>query len=37
MSGMGAEMWGDIALGCKANEHWKEGTNPAGGKTKVWQ
>lgn len=37
MSGMGAEMWGDTALGCKANEYWNEGTNPAGDKTKVWQ
>lgn len=37
MSGMGAEMWGDTALGCKGSEYWNAGTNSAGDKTKVWQ
>jgi len=32
MSGMDTEMWGDAALGCKANEYWSEWTNPAGDK-----
>lgn len=32
MLGTGAEMWGDAALGCKANKHWNEGINPPGDK-----
>lgn len=33
MLGTGAEMWGDAALGCKANERWNEGINPLGDKS----